>query len=143
MNKFLLSLVALLAISTLEIDASQKNLKTNDRKKLAEAIKIEAYKFANNPSDYSLVISTEKLVWEMIQGTEGKSSCTIPSYDLTRSMEILNATFIKLSTQVDSYKGMPGMGNYKKQAVAQMESEINGQKAGLNKVLNNVIKYCI
>ena len=32
---------------------------------------------------------------------------------------------------------------YKKQAMAQGESEINGQKTLLGKVLNNVIKYCI
>ena len=39
------------------------------------------------------------------------------------------------------YQGMPG--KYKEQAMAQAESEINGQKAVLGKVLNNVIKYCI
>ncbi len=123
-------------------EASQKNLKSKERKQLAEAIKVEAYKFANNPSDYSLVLPVEKLVWKMIEGTEGKSSCTIPSYDLTRSMEILNATFIKMSAQIKQYQGMPGNGKYKRQAMAQAEGEINGQKAVLNKVLNNVIKYC-
>ena len=122
-------------------EASQKNLKSKERKQLAEAIKVEAYKFANNPSDYSLVLPVEKLVWKMIEGTEGKSSCTIPSYDLTRSMEILNATFIKMSAQIKQYQGMPGNGKYKRQAMAQAEGEINGQKAVLNKVLNNVIKY--
>ncbi len=123
-------------------EASQKNLKSKERKQLAEAIKVEAYKFANNPSDYSLVLPVEKLVWKMIEGTEGKSSCTIPSYDLTRSMEILNATFIKMSAQIKQYQGMPGNGKYKRQAMAQAEGEINGQKAVLNKVLNNVIIYC-
>ena len=34
-------------------------------------------------------------------------------------------------------------GKYKEQAMAQAESEINGQKAVLGKVLNNVIKYFI
>ena len=77
------------------MEASQKNLKSKERKQLAEAIKVEAFKFANNPSDYGLVLPVEKLVWKMIEGSEGISSCTIPSYDLTRSMEILNATFLK------------------------------------------------
>ncbi len=122
-------------------EASQKNLKSKERKQLAEAIKVEAYKFANKPSDYSLVMPVEKLVWKMIEGTEGKSSCTIPSYDLTRSMEILNATYIKMTAQMKQYQGMPG--KYKQQAMAQAEAEINGQKAVLGKILNNVIKYCI
>lgn len=122
-------------------EASQKNFNSKERKQLAEAIKVEAYKFADNPSDYGLVLPVEKLVWKMIEGSEGLSSCSIPSYDLTRSMEILNATFIKMSAQMKQYQGMPG--KYKEQAMAQAESEINGQKAVLGKVLNNVIKYCI
>ena len=122
-------------------EASQKNLNSKERKQLAEAIKVEAYKFADNPADYGLVLSVEKLVWKMIEGSEGISSCSIPSYDLTRSMEILNATFLKMSAQMKQYQGMPG--KYKEQARAQAESEINGQKAVLGKVLNNVIKYCI
>ena len=122
-------------------EASQKNLNSKERKQLAEAIKVEAYKFADNPADYGLVLPVEKLVWKMIEGSEGISSCSIPSYDLTRSMEILNATFLKMSAQMKQYQGMPG--KYKEQAMAQAESEINGQKALLGKVLNNVIKYCI
>ena len=122
-------------------EASQKNLNSKERKKLAEAIKVEAYKFADNPSDYGLVLPVEKLVWKMIEGSEGISSCSIPSYDLTRSMEILNATVLKMITQMKQYQGMPG--KFKEQAMAQAESEINGQKAVLGKVLNNVIKYCI
>ena len=119
-------------------EASQKNLNSKERKQLAEAIKVEAYKFADNPSDYGLVLPVEKLVWKMIEGSEGTTSCSIPSYDLTRSMEILNATFLKMSAQMKQYQGMPG--KYKEQAMAQAESEINGQKAVLGKVLNNVIK---
>ena len=122
-------------------EASQKNLNSKERKQLAEAIKVEAYKFADNPSDYGLVLPVENLVWKMIEGSEGISSCTIPSYDLTRSMEILNATFIKMSAQMQQYQGMPG--KYKEQAMAMVKSEINGQKAVLGKVLNNVLKYCI
>ena len=122
-------------------EASQKNLNSKERKQLAEAIKVEAYKFADNPADYRLVLPVENLVWKMIEGSEGISSCSIPSYDLTRSMEILNATFLKMSAQMKQYQGMPG--KYKEQAMAQAESEINGQKAVLGKVLNNVIKYCI
>ena len=122
-------------------EASQKNLNSKERKQLAEAIKVEAYKFADNPADYGLVLPVENLVWKMIEGSEGISSCSIPSYDLTRSMEILNATFLKMSAQMKQYQGMPG--KYKEQARAQAESEINGQKAVLGKVLNNVIKYCI
>ena len=122
-------------------EASQKNLNSKERKQLAEEIKVEAYKFADNPSDYGLVLSVENLVWKMIEGSEGISSCTIPSYDLTRSMEILNATFLKMSAQMQQYQGMPG--KYKEQAMAMAESEINGQKAVLGKVLNNVLKYCI
>ena len=122
-------------------EASQKNFSSTERKQLAEAIKVEAYKFADNPSDYGLVLPVEKLVWKMIEGSEGISSCSIPSYDLTRSMEILNATFLKMSAQMKQYQGMPG--KYKEQAMAQAESEINGQKAVLGKVLINVIKYCI
>ena len=122
-------------------EASQKNLNSKERKQLAEAIKVEAYKFADNPADYGLVLPVENLVWKMIEGSEGISSCSIPSYDLTRSMEILNATFLKMSAQMKQYQGMPG--KYKEQAMAQAESEINGQKAVLGKVLNNVIKYCI
>ena len=86
-------------------EASQKKLNNSERKQLAEAIKVEAYKFANNPSDYALVLPVEKLVWKMIEGSEGISSCTIPSYDLTRSMEILNATFLKMSAQMEQYQG--------------------------------------
>jgi len=122
-------------------EASKKNLNSTERKQLAEAIKVEAYKFADNPSDYGLVLPVENLVWKMIEGSEGISSCTIPSYDLTRSMEILNATFLKMSAQMQQYQGMPG--KYKEQAIAQAESEINGQKAVLGKILNNVLKYCI
>ena len=122
-------------------EASQKNLNSKERKQLAEAIKVEAYKFADNPSDYGLVLPVEKLVWKMIEGSEGISSCSIPSYDLTRSMEILNATFLKMSAQMKQYQRMHG--KYKEQAMAEAESEINGQKAVLGKVLNNVIKYCI
>lgn len=122
-------------------EASQKNLNSKERKQLAEAIKVEAYKFADNPSDYGLVLPVENLVWKMIEGSEGISSCSIPSYDLTRSMEILNATFLKMSAQMKQYQGMPG--KYKEQAMAMAESEINGQKAVLGKVLNNVLKYCI
>ena len=91
---FLFSLsFSLLSFSS---EASQKNLNSKERKQLAEAIKVEAYKFADNPSDYGLVLPVENLVWKMIEGSEGISSCTIPSYDLTRSMEILNATFLKM-----------------------------------------------
>ena len=136
---FLFSLsFSLLSFSS---EASQKNLNSKERKQLAEAIKVEAYKFADNPADYGLVLPVEKLVWKMIEGSEGISSCSIPSYDLTRSMEILNATFLKMSAQMKQYQGMPG--KYKEQAMAQAESEINGQKAVLGKVLNNVLKYCI
>ena len=117
-------------------EASPKNLNSKERKQLAEAIKVEAYKFADNPADYGLVLPVEKLVWKMIEGSEGISSCSIPSYDLTRSMEILNATFLKMSAQMKQYQGMPG--KYKEQAMAQAESEINGQKAVLGKVLNKV-----
>ena len=100
-------------------EASQKNLNSKERKQLAEAIKVEAYKFADNPSDYGLVLPVEKLVWKMIEGSEGISSCSIPSYDLTRSMEILNATFLKMLAQIKQYQGMPG--KYKEQAIAQTE----------------------
>ena len=130
-----------LSLLGFSVEASQKNLNSKERKQLAESIKVEAYKFADNPSDYGLVLPVENLVWKMIEGSEGISSCTIPSYDLTRSMEILNATFLKMSAQMQQYQGMPG--KYKKQAMAQAEAEINAQKAGLGKVLNNVIKYCI
>ena len=122
-------------------EASQKNLNSKERKQLAEAIKVEAYKFADNPSDYGLVLPVEKLVWKMIEGSEGISSCSIPSYDLTRSMEILNAAFLKMWAQMKQYQGMPG--KYKEQAMSMVDSEINGQKAVLGKVLNNVLKYCI
>ena len=56
-------------------------------------------------------------------------------------VRILNATFLKMSAQMQQYQGMPG--KYKEQAMAMAESEINGQKAVLGKVLNNVLKYCI
>ena len=77
----------------------------------------------------------------MIEGSEGISSCSIPSYDLTRSMKILNANFLKMTAQMKQYQGMPV--KFKKQAMAKADSEINGHKAVLGKVLNNVIKYCI
>ena len=67
-----------LSLSGFSLEASQKNLKSKERKQLAEAIKVEAFKFANNPSDYGLVLPVEKLVWKMIEGSEGISSCTIP-----------------------------------------------------------------
>ena len=141
MKNLIFLLFLSISLSGFSLEASQKNLKSKERKQLAEAIKGEAFKFANNPSDYGVVLPVEKLVWKMIEGSEGISSCTIPSYDLTRSMEILNATFLKMSAQMQQYQGMPG--KYKEQAMAMAESEINGQKAVLGKVLNNVLKYCI
>ena len=123
MKNLIFLLFMSLSLSGFSLEASQKNLKSKERKQLAEAIKVEAFKFANNPSDYGLVLPVEKLVWKMIEGSEGISTCT------------------KMSAQMQQYQGMPG--KYKKQAMAQAEAEINGQKAVLGKVLNNVIKYCI
>ncbi len=63
----------------------------------------------------------------MIEGTEGKSSCTISSYELTRSREILNATYIKMTVQMKQYQRMQGKN--KQKAMAQAKAEINDQKA--------------
>ena len=38
-------------------EASQKNLNSKERKQLAEAIKVEAYKFADNPSEWWIDIT--------------------------------------------------------------------------------------
>ena len=67
----------------------------------------------------------------MIEGTEGKSSCTISSYELRRSRGILNATYIKMTVQMKQYRGMQG--KHKQKAMAQAEAEINDQKAVFGK----------
>ena len=46
-----------------------------------------------------------------------------------------------MSAQMQQYQRMPGKD--KEQAMAMGESEINGQKAVLGKVLSNILKYCI
>ena len=108
---------------------------------MAEKIKTTAYSYASDPSNYSLVQAVEKDAWKMIQMSEGFSSCSLPTYYLVQKMEGFNATYIQMKSLMDALpSNIPDQ--IRQQSVAQTESALNGQKASIGKVLQNVLKYC-
>jgi hypothetical protein len=146
MRSAVVSLLAGVALIPVAVPASAEMLvaqakKPSPREVLAAQIKDSAYQFAANPSDYSLATKTEELNWQMIKISEGLSSCAIPAYDLSQRMEGFNATFIQMQNLINSFPP-----NTPKQVISmstsQVEATLNGQKAAINKVLENVVKYC-
>ena len=118
-----------------------QSIKPTQREILAGKIKTTAYSYASDPSNYSLVQAVEKDAWKMIQMSEGFSSCSLPTYDLVQRMEAFNATYIQMKSMLDALpSNIPDQ--IRQQSVAQTESALNGQKASIGKVLQNVLKYC-
>ena len=125
----------------LAVPAGAQSAKPTQREILAGKIKTSAYSYANNPADYSLVQSVEKEAWKMIRMSEGFSSCALPTYDLVQRLESFNATYVRMKSMMDAYPAnVPDQ--IKQQAFAQTEAVLNGQKASIAKVLDNVLKYC-
>jgi hypothetical protein len=146
MRSNVVSLLAGVAMIAAAVPANAEILvaqakKPTPREILAAQIKDSAYQFAANPSDYSLVTKTEALNWQMIKISEGLSSCANPTYDLSQRIEGFNATFIQMQNLINSFPP-----NTPKQVInmstSQVEANLNGQKAAINKVLENVVKYC-
>ena len=138
----LFGITGMLALPPLKADTLVAQAKKpTPREILAGQIKNSAYKFAENPSDYSLVTNTEQLNWKMIKMSEGLSSCALPAYDLGVRIEAFNATFVMMQNLINSFPS-----NTPKSIVAQstasVESTLNGQKAAINKVLEAVIANC-
>jgi len=132
---------AAVAASCLAIPVGAQNAKPTQREVLAGKIKTSAYSYANNPADYSLVQAVEKEAWKMIRMSEGLSSCALPTYDLVQRLESFNATYVQMKSMMDAYPAnVPDQ--IKQQAFAQTEGVLNGQKAAIAKVLDNVLKYC-
>jgi len=143
------SLLRSISIFTAAVSASclvalpirAQNAKPTQREILAEKIKTTAYSYASDPSNYSLVQAVEKDAWKMIQMSEGFSSCSLPTYYLVQKMEGFNATYIQMKSLMDALpSNIPDQ--IRQQSVAQTESALNGQKASIGKVLQNVLKYC-
>ena len=118
-----------------------QSVKPTQREILAEKIKTTAYSYAGDPSNYSLVQAVEEDVWKMIRMSEGLSSCSLPTYDLVQRMEGFNATYVQMSSLLNSLPANTP-DQIKQQSVAQVEPILNGQKAAIGKVLENVLKYC-
>jgi len=114
--------------------------KVNPRVPLAKEIQAVSFEFANNPGDYSLVEKVEKLSWKMIRMSEGLSSCSLPSYDLPSRLESLNTQYVMSMNSLQTMANMPE--SAKDQVRNQMEQSLNGSKASIAKVLDNVMKYC-
>ena len=77
----------------------------------------------------------------MIRISEGLSSCAVPSYDLAQRLEGFNATYIQMKSLLDSLPGnIPAQ--IKQQSVGPLEAGLNGQKAAIAKVLQNVEANC-
>jgi len=134
-------IVAAVAVSCLAAPAGAQNAKPTQREVLAGKIKASAFSYANNPADYSLVQAVENEAWKMIRMSEGFSSCALPTYDLVQRLESFNATYVQMKSMMDAYPAnVPDQ--IKQQAFSQTEEVLNGQKASIAKVLNNVLKYC-
>ena len=114
--------------------------KVNPRVPLAKEIQAVSFEFANNPGDYSLVEKVEKLSWKMIRMSEGLSSCSLPAYDLPSRLESLNTQYVISMNSLQSMGNVPE--SAKDQVRNQMEQSLNGSKASIAKVLDNVMKYC-
>ena len=97
--------------------------------------------YAGDPSNYSLVQAVEEDAWKMIRMSEGLSSCSLPTYDLVQRMEGFNATYVQMSSLLNSLPANTP-DQIKQQSVAPVEVILNGQKAAIGKVLENVMKYC-
>ena len=118
-----------------------QSVKPTQREILAAKIKATAYLYAGDPSNYSLVQSVEEDAWKMIRMSEGLSSCSLPTYDLVQRMEGFNATYVQMSSLLNSLPAnIPDQ--IKQQSDAPVEEILNGQKAAIGKVLENVMKYC-
>ena len=144
MNSFSrsMSLAATLAMSCfVALPLQAQSVKLTKREILAEKIKVTAYSYAGDPSNYSLVQAVEKDAWKMILMSEGLSSCSLPTYDLVQRMEGFNATYVQMSSLLNSFPANTP-DQIKQQSVAQVEGSLNGQKAAIGKVLENVLKYC-
>ena len=118
-----------------------QSVKPTQREILAAKIKATAYLYAGDPSNYSLVQAVEEDVWKMIRMSEGLSSCSLPTYDLVQRMEGFNATYVQMSSLLNSLPANTP-DQIKQQSVAPVEAILNGQKAAIGKVLENVLKYC-
>ena len=133
--------LAVTASCLVTIPASAQNAKPTPREILAGKIKTSAYTYASDPANYNLVQDVEKEAWKMIRMSEGLSSCALPTYDLVQRLESFNATYIQMKNIIDAYPAnVPDQ--IKQQAVSQTEAALNGQKAAIAKVLDNVLKYC-
>ena len=137
-----MSVAATLAVSCfVALPLQAQGVKPTQREILAEKIKATAYSYAGDPSNYSLVQAVEKDAWKMILMSEGLSSCSLPTYDLVQRMEGFNATYVQMSSLLNSFPANTP-DQIKQQSVAQVEGSLNGQKAAIGKVLENVLKYC-
>ena len=137
-----LALVAtLLCSSVLPESVAAQVKKPSQREVLARQIRDKSYEFAGDPSNYKLVQDVEADAWKMIRISEGLSSCSIPSYDLVQRLEGFNATYIQMKSLLDSFPANTPA-QIKQQSVASVESSLNGQKAAIAKVLQNVESNC-
>lgn len=137
-----LALVAtLLGSSVLPESVAAQVKKPSQREVLAKQIRDKSYEFAGDPSNYKLVQDVEADAWKMIRISEGLSSCSIPSYDLVQRLEGFNATYIQMKSLLDSFPANTPA-QIKQQSVASVESSLNGQKAAIAKVLQNVEANC-
>ena len=118
-----------------------QSVKPTQREILAAKIKATAYLYAGDPSNYSLVQAVEEDAWKMIRMSEGLSSCSLPTYDLVQRMEGFNATYVQMSSLLNSLPANTP-DQIRQQSVAPVEAILNGQKAAIGKVLENVLKYC-
>ena len=129
------------ATCSVALPLKAQSVKPSQREILAEEIKAKAYSYAGDPSNYSLVQAVEEDAWKMIGLSEGLSSCSLPTYDLVQRMEGFNATYLQMSGLLNSLPANTPA-QIKQQSVAQIEGSLNGQKAAIGKVLENVLKYC-
>lgn len=146
MNRLLIAsslylIAPLWSLSIITDSAHAQATKPSQREILAKQIKQKSYEFANDPSNYKLVQEVEAEVWKMIRISEGLSSCAVPSYDLAQRLEGFNATYIQMKSLLDSLPGnIPAQ--IKQQSVGPLEAGLNGQKAAIAKVLQNVEANC-
>ena len=131
------AIIALTVVAPVNSQTSQPS----PREILAEKIKTQSYNYANDPANYSLVQAVEKDAWKMIEMSEGLSSCSLPTYHLIVAMEGFNATYIQMSSLLNSFPANTP-DQIKQHSVAQVEGSLNGQKAAIGKVLESVLKYC-
>ena len=106
---------------------------------VAKEIQSEAFKFANDLSNYNQYKKIEASTWNLIAISDDKASCAVSSAEFLDSLSILSYQY---NTTIDSIRTFEDQGIDTSSMVATMENTLGVSKKKVAFNLEKMIQYC-